>query len=675
VRRLAALLATLLVAVLAARPLLHGVAWVALIAFWATVLGQVVVPGVLLARGARLADPADRLQLIVQGVSLGLALQGLAVLAGRALGLSALPTLVAVAACFAGLALGRGSAGEGAQSRAAAPADASATVATLAVALVAAVMLPLASSARPSDPMAFDLLFHGGNAAELRHRWPLEDPRVAGVPLHYHLLAYALPVAVADLASTPVADTLFTLAPLLWLVLLALQLQSLGRAAFGDARVGAAAAAVVLFHADSGTVLGLGNGAFNSYLSTGLYGSPTTLVGFVLVCGCMLALQGWIERGERPQLWALGLLAAAASSAKTTVLPPLCAALALAALVSGWRRRAVEARRFAIALLVAGCAGAPLTLWQNLGAESYSTMARFGFAAAFATSSFASAAARAFSGATSGPSAAPALLLWLLGYFGLAGVAASFWLFRNRRAVSGLQAWALLVLAAGLGASLIIDAPGLSQLFFLYNGQLLLGLFAGAGLVEACRRPRRPWDWAALAALALALAPTLEHLGSALPAVLRADMDAASYRQPLVERDYAAGLAWLREHASRDAVVWADNSSLLLSALGEVRLFYENGAYSARAWRVAEGQEPWPERVELQERLLRRPDAAALAEARRATGPGRRLLVVADSVQSSVEDGVVGARLGAVPRRRLFPESLFELRFVNDAMQVYEARP
>lgn len=76
----------------------------------------------------------------------------------------------------------------------------------------------------------------------------------------------------------------------------------------------------------------------------------------------------------------------------------------------------------------------------------------------------------------------------------------------------------------------------------------------------------------------------------------------------------------------------------------------------------------------LQERLLRRPDAGAVAEARRAVGSGPRLLVVADAVQSRVEAGFVRASLGAVPRRRLFPEDLFELRFVNDALQVYEAR-
>ena len=55
-----------------------------MLVFWATTLGQAVLPGVLLARGARLCA-ADGWLLLGQGATLGLALQGLAVLAGRAL--------------------------------------------------------------------------------------------------------------------------------------------------------------------------------------------------------------------------------------------------------------------------------------------------------------------------------------------------------------------------------------------------------------------------------------------------------------------------------------------------------------------------------------------------------------------------------------------------------------
>jgi hypothetical protein len=48
--------------------------------------------------------------------------------------------------------------------------------------------------------------------------------------------------------------------------------------------------------------------------------------------------------------------------------------------------------------------------------------------------------------------------------------------------------------------------------------------------------------------------------------------------------------------------------------------------------------------------------------------------VVADNVPSRVESGFVFAAPGPVPPRRFFPEALFERRFANGAMQVYEAR-
>jgi hypothetical protein len=139
-------------------------------------------------------------------------------------------------------------------------------------------------------------------------------------------------------------------------------------------------------------------------------------------------------------------------------------------------------------------------------------------------------------------------------------------------------------------------------------------------------------------------------------------------------RDYGAGLDWLRANAAADAVVFADDRSLYLSAFGEVRLFYENGLYTARAWEVGPGVDPWPERTAVQQRLLRRPDPAAVAAARAAVGPGPRLLVVADYVPSRVESGIVLASPGPAASRGLFPDTLFAPLFANGAMQVYEVR-
>jgi hypothetical protein len=76
----------------------------------------------------------------------------------------------------------------------------------------------------------------------------------------------------------------------------------------------------------------------------------------------------------------------------------------------------------------------------------------------------------------------------------------------------------------------------------------------------------------------------------------------------------------------------------------------------------------------LQQRLLRRPDAAALTAAREAVGPGPRLLVAADAVQSRVEAGFVFAAPGPVPPRLFFPPALFERTHQGPALQVYEAR-
>ena len=48
--------------------------------------------------------------------------------------------------------------------------------------------------------------------------------------------------------------------------------------------------------------------------------------------------------------------------------------------------------------------------------------------------------------------------------------------------------------------------------------------------------------------------------------------------------------------------------------------------------------------------------------------------MVADAVHSRVDAGFVLGAPGRVPGRRLFPEDLFELRFANAALHVYEAR-
>jgi hypothetical protein len=355
-------------------------------------------------------------------------------------------------------------------------------------------------------------------------------------------------------------------------------------------------------------------------------------------------------------------------------MPVVAGGLVLAAAFDVVRRGPLRLRRWATAIVVAGGASAPLTIWQTGGEATYSAMARFGPGAAFASAPFVAAAERWLGPEASPLAAVPLFVAWLAGYLGLAGVGTAVWLARREGPPGPGPSWALGVAAVGLATSLLLDAPGLSQLFLLYNGQVLLCLFAGAALARVTRRPFGGAEAATFALLVLAALPTIHHAGRVLPAALRADVDSARAPASPLAGDYLDGLAWLRARAARDAVVFADNPSLALSAYGEVRLFHETGTYTARAWEAGSSREPWPERVALQERLLRRPDRAAVEQARRAVGPGRRLLVVADSVPTHIEAGYVRIHPGAVPRRRLFPESLFERVFANAAVHVYEAR-
>jgi hypothetical protein len=660
-------------AVLVARPLAHGVGLTALLAFWATVLGEVVVPGALLVRGARLRGWNDPWLLLGQGATLGLALQGIATVAGRALGAPRLAAVVAVATVFGALALAR----RGARSPAA-TADPPAPLAPLlAVALVALFLQPLTTVARLGEPVPFDLLFHAGTAGELRHRWPLQDPRVAGVPLRYHVLAYALPIEAADLAGGAVADPLLALAPVFWVGLLALQVANAGRALFRDARAGVLAAVVALFHTDPGSLLGLGPWAFGSTLATAVYGSPTTVCSFVLLMGLVVSLEGWVNEGRRRDLAAIALLSTAASAAKTTLVPVVLGGLALAALRAWALGHSDERRRWTAGLGAVVVAAAPFTAWQTLGSSSYSRMAHFGIGTAFEGSAFVAwARDRLGEGAVSGIAALPWFAAWLLGFLGLGGVGAALWLLSRRRPrPSAPQAWALLTAGVAVVASQLVDTPDRSQLFLLYNGQLLLCCFAGAGIGLALAARGRASRWAAVVLLLVAAAPSIAMLARAVPATVAADAASRGRTLSPVQADYVRALAWLRAEASRDCVVFADNPSLLLSAFGEVRLYYESGLYTARGREVGPSREPFPERVAVQERLLRHPDGATAASAWRTLDPGARLLVVADAVPSRVEAGFVLADPRPVAGRRLFPAALFDLRFANSAMQVYEARP
>ena len=242
--RPASLLAALLAATLVIRPLAHGVPLATVLVFWATVLGQVVVPGVLLVRGARLTTPHDRGLLLGQGASLGLALQGLSLLAGRALGAPWLPTGTALARDGARLV-----------ARAAAPRTRPPTQPSRTSALPVGVVLLAACCSRfrrpairprsrstccstPATPRSCATAGRSRTRAPRGSRWPITCS-----PTRCRSRRPIAPRAA-------VADPLLALAPLLWITLLALQTANAGRLLFGSVTAGAIGAALLVLHTD-----------------------------------------------------------------------------------------------------------------------------------------------------------------------------------------------------------------------------------------------------------------------------------------------------------------------------------------------------------------------------------------------------------------------------------------
>ncbi len=668
-------LGLLLLILLVVRPAAYGVAPGSVAVFWAFVLLAVGVPGVLLcwAAGLYRQDPA---LLLGQGLTLGLALQGLLFVAGRVVGLEGLPyALPFLALGAAALVAGRRKAGG--EPRASSNAD---PRWLLLMVLLGCFLQPLVTLRLLGDPLPVDLLYHAGNAAEVRHRWPLEDPRVAGLPLNYPVLAYAIPVVASRLGGLPVADGLHGLATLFWIGLLALQTHNAGRVLLGDLGGATLGTLVVLLHEDVGGFLGLGRGAFFSNLATALYGSPTTVCGLILFAGIAIAVAEMLDRPRPAVLFLLFVLALAGSLTKATVVPPAAGGCLLLSAWAWVKRRPASARTALLCAVVLGIAAAPFTLRLGAGKNSYGGILRWDPGAIVRQSPFTLWAARTVGLLDTQPAGdfvpPPGLVtaiapVWFLGYLGLAGVGALAFLWRRREPLRDAQLFALGVLLAGLLPALLLDGHGLSQLFFLYNGQLLLGVLAGGGLVSVLRR--RPHSWVLLTALGLAALPSLDKAGRFLWARPAEDYAVLTHERNGVVESYAAGLAWLRTHAARDAVVFADNPSLLLSAFGEVRMYYETGLFTPRGWeeRWKGTAEPFPEKASFQEELLRRPDPAAVTEARRLFPPPVRVLVVADNVQSRIDSGFLQAAIGTVPGRPLLSPRFFRLVFANPALHVY----
>ncbi|MBI5365302.1 MAG: hypothetical protein HZA53_19145 [Planctomycetes bacterium] len=633
--------ALLALALLVGRPLRAG-AGVVELGLWALVLAVfVVLPGWALAR-AFARDRGDVLFELGLAATLGCALLAVVFLPMQALGVG-FAVVVLPAAAFTSVFLSRG------RARAAERAAALDLRVLLCLALLAACVAlrtPLFANVNLAAPVDQDLWFHAGNAAALARGFPLEDPRIAGEPLAYHVFSY-VPLAVARLvARLPTETLLMRVAASTLPLFLLLQTFNAGRAIGRSAWAGVFAAAFVVLHEDVGFRLRpvapefFGALEAHAYLRLGIFHSPTTCLGLAALVTLALFLHRWFEHGARVDLVFAGSVGVLASGAKGSVMPIVLVALAGVSVWSAVRRE--RATRPAAALLVLGLASAPMTLWlagsatnyarSMFGVELFSTARDVGFVQRFA----------AASGALDPLRFALAVPAWLALFMGLAGWIAIAALWIRRRKLGASERWLAACAACGLAAACVLAAPGESHLFFAYDALLAFALLAGAALANGTL-PRTP----RLVLLLLGAPPLLFAFGYG---AFRALSDDA---QPMAndaqeERDLRAGLVWIREHAPGDVVVVAKRRGTLVSVLAERSAFYETEAFSARhfalAWengldvvrlRPGEGPIHYVERRDAVRELFRATNASTVDAVLRQVDPRRPVWFLFDRVEAS----------------------------------------
>lgn len=515
-------------------------------------------------------------------------------------------------------------------------------------------------------PPESDPPFHAGNAAELLHGWPMCDPRVAATPLRYHVLAYGLAAGASQVTGIAVWSTSHVLGNLVAPLLLVLGLLALGERCLGSRAAGLAAAALLVLHEDLFAMLGHLAGpdlSSHSFLGFGVHSSPSSALSLAFLAAILLLLEEWTE-AERPRLAQAVLLlcwGAVESGTKGSAMPVLLAGLALA---GSWQL--VRERRFpgrlALAGLLLALGALPYSLWLVAGPDDYaSAMLRWAPLATIRDTPLSQWIAAHAGSAGS----ALAICAWPLGYLGLALVGALGRLFERGRAGSDTERRLACVALAGLAAALLWFAPGQSQLFFAYGGQLALTCLAGGWIVR-----RAPWLQAALALLLLA---------AAVPST-RAQLEqraAQRFVPSALDLAHRAGDEWMRRELPPDAVLVVEVPGFLHSVHAEREVLLETEKYlprtlaresGARPAQPADAGDPLALRTKLQGRCLERPTRENWRRLRELVGAERPLFAVRERAQGP---GTGPLHAAARPPAG---SPLFEPLFENEALGVYRLR-
>lgn len=348
-----------------------------------------------------------------------------------------------------------------------------------------------------------DLVFHLGLAAEALHHWPITDPGVVGASFPYHTFIDMHLAAVSRVTGIDLPTILFRLYLVPLLSLFALQVAVAGSFITGRRWAGPAAAGLVLFvgEVDPSPDQPF---AFANLFFFYVHKSPSFTLGLVFFVPALLLIWSLSRAsagsglaspgdrvGRRAQWVALAMLLAACTGAKVTLLPVLAGGM-VTWLVLGW----LIGRRGGLSRFDPPVAAA-LVLAGGMFLAAYAVVYSGGSGGlAFRPPGSAALARPVALVDPSGldpPLAAifwtAATALWLIGYCGplLAPIAAAAviergWLLHPRRLF--LLAFA----AASLAPTLAVADIGVNQNFFFSYGQIALAMLAADGLLSVLGR-------------------------------------------------------------------------------------------------------------------------------------------------------------------------------------------
>lgn len=207
------------------------------------------------------------------------------------------------------------------------------------------------STGLPSRAIFHDWVYLVSRAATIKHVWPLDDPSLSGTPLQYHYFMMVHAAAASATAGVELTLVLLRLMIVPLGAVLVAQVYVLGRRVSRSPWGGVVAALLLVAASEVSFASSYGRTLFLGLFVRWLFVSPTFFFGMIF-CGALLLAVDQCVRVDRCRIghvvW-LGLLAAAGSGAKGTLLPVLLCGLAL---WFGWRWW--QDRRFPLRLAIFG---------------------------------------------------------------------------------------------------------------------------------------------------------------------------------------------------------------------------------------------------------------------------------------------------------------------------------